>query len=95
MGVIAAVLVFLSVLAHELAHALVALRQGIQVQSIRLFIFGGVAQVSSEPRSGRHEFLIALAGPACNMIIGSAWGCPGWSYTWRECTGRRPPWLLT
>jgi Zn-dependent protease len=76
MGVVAAVLVFLSVLAHELAHSLVALRQGIQVLSIRLFIFGGVAQVSAEPKSGRHEFLIALAGPACNMLIGSALGMP-------------------
>jgi Zn-dependent protease/predicted transcriptional regulator len=54
---------------HELAHSFVALRYGIRVQSIRLFIFGGVAQVSEEPHSGRHEFLIALAGPAASMAL--------------------------
>jgi len=70
MGVVAATLLFACVLLHELAHSFVALKQGIQVTSIRLFIFGGVAQVSSEPRSGRHEFLIALAGPAASMALG-------------------------
>jgi len=70
MGIVAATLLFASVLLHELAHSFVALKQGIQVTSIRLFIFGGVAQVSSEPRSGRHEFLIALAGPATSMALG-------------------------
>ena len=70
MGIVAATLLFASVLLHELAHSFVALKQGIQVTSIRLFIFGGVAQVSSEPRTGRHEFLIALAGPAASMALG-------------------------
>ncbi len=72
MGITAASLFFLSVLAHELAHSLVALKQGIKVLSIRLFIFGGLAQISSEPRSGRNEFLIALAGPATSMAIALA-----------------------
>jgi Zn-dependent protease/predicted transcriptional regulator len=70
MGLVAAVLLFGSVLLHELAHSFVALKHGIQVSSIRLFIFGGVAQVTSEPRTGRHEFLIALAGPATSMALG-------------------------
>jgi len=74
MGVVTASLLFLSVLAHELAHSLVAKRQGIHVLSIRLFIFGGLAQVSSEPRSGRHEFLIALAGPATSMALACTFG---------------------
>jgi Zn-dependent protease len=68
-GITAACLLFLSVLAHELAHSLVALRQGIRVLSIRLFFFGGLTQVSSEPQSGRNEFLIAVAGPATHMVI--------------------------
>jgi Zn-dependent protease len=72
MGITAATLFFLSVLAHELAHSLVALKQGIKVLSIRLFIFGGLAQISSEPGSGRNEFLIALAGPATSMAIALA-----------------------
>src|SRR5437867_487770 len=74
MGLVAAVLLFMSVLVHELAHSFVALKQGIQVTSIRLFIFGGVAQIASEPRSGRHEFLIALAGPAASMILALIFG---------------------
>lgn len=72
MGMVAAILLFVSVLLHELAHSFVAIHQGIQVESIRLFIFGGVAQISSEPASGRNEFLIALAGPACSMVLGFA-----------------------
>jgi Zn-dependent protease/predicted transcriptional regulator len=74
MGAVAAVLLFVSVLVHELAHAFVAVRNGIRVLSIRLFIFGGVAQVSSEPQNGRHEFLIALAGPAASMALAVFFG---------------------
>ncbi len=69
MGVVAVGLFFLSVLIHELAHTLVSLRQGVQVLGIRLFIFGGLRQVTSEPKSGGNEFLIALAGPATSMVI--------------------------
>jgi Zn-dependent protease/CBS domain-containing protein len=74
MGTIASILLFASVLVHELAHSFVAVRQGIRVMNIRLFIFGGIAQVSSEPKSGRNEFLIALAGPAISMALGFAFG---------------------
>lgn len=70
MGAASAVLFFISVLVHELAHSFVAVKHGIRVASIRLFIFGGLAQVTSEPRTGRHEFLIALAGPATSMALG-------------------------
>jgi Zn-dependent protease len=69
MGLVTATMLFASVLLHELAHSFVAIRFGIQVLSIRLFIFGGLAQVSQEPRTGRHEFLIALAGPAASMAL--------------------------
>jgi Zn-dependent protease len=72
MGVAAASLFFLSVLAHELAHTVVSNKQGIEVLSIRLFFFGGLRQVSSEPKSGGNEFLIALAGPAVSMVIALA-----------------------
>ncbi len=70
MGTVAAVLLFVSILIHELAHSFVAIRHGIKVTSIRLLIFGGLAQVTSEPKNGRHEFLIALAGPATSMALG-------------------------
>jgi Zn-dependent protease/predicted transcriptional regulator len=74
MGLCAAILFFASVLLHELAHSFVAIKYGVQVTGIRLFIFGGLAQVSSEPESGRHEFLIALAGPAVSMLLGFGFG---------------------
>jgi Zn-dependent protease len=70
MGTVAAVLLFVSILIHELAHSFVAIKHGIKVTSIRLLIFGGMAQVTSEPQNGRHEFLIALAGPVTSMMLG-------------------------
>ncbi|MBN1568420.1 MAG: site-2 protease family protein [Acidobacteria bacterium] len=70
MGTVAAVLFFISILIHEVAHSLVAIKQGIRITSIRLLIFGGLAQASSEPKTGRTEFLIALSGPAASMALG-------------------------
>ncbi|MGD0100371.1 MAG: site-2 protease family protein [Acidobacteriota bacterium] len=70
MGTVSAVLFFISILIHELAHSFVAIKHGVQVTSIRLLIFGGLAQAASEPKNGRQEFLIALAGPAANIALG-------------------------
>jgi Zn-dependent protease/predicted transcriptional regulator len=70
MGAVAAILFFASILFHELAHSFVAIKNGVRVTSIRLLIFGGLAQVESEPKSGKQEFLIALAGPAVSMALG-------------------------
>jgi len=72
MGAAVALLVFASILAHELAHSLVAAKKGVQVRSVRLFIFGGLAEGASEPEDGRAEFLVALAGPAASMLLGMA-----------------------
>jgi len=69
-GTVTAVLFLASILIHELAHTVVAMRHGIRITSIRLLIFGGLAQATSEPKTGRHEFLIALAGPATSMALG-------------------------
>ncbi len=63
LGVVAALLLFGSVLVHELSHALVAQRAGISVPRIRLFMFGGVSEMASEPRDPRAEVRIAAAGP--------------------------------
>lgn len=70
MGLIVVLLLFASILFHECAHLLVALKQGIRISSIRVLVFGGLQQVSSEPGSGRHDFLMALAGPAASMAVG-------------------------
>ncbi|HKY51968.1 MAG TPA: site-2 protease family protein [Candidatus Limnocylindria bacterium] len=67
---IAALLFFGSVLLHELAHAIVALRFKMSVSSITLFLLGGVANLTKEPPSAKAEFLMAGAGPLTSLVIG-------------------------
>lgn len=74
MGIITAIIFFASVLAHELAHSLVSKARGVPVKSITLFIFGGVAQISDEPKKPSSEFWMALAGPATSLALGAFFG---------------------
>lgn len=60
---------FLSLLAHELAHSAVALARGIPVHRITFFLFGGMAETSSDSRSPSEEFLIAVAGPVMSFVL--------------------------
>jgi len=69
-GIITSLLFFASVLAHELAHSLVAKANGIPVKSITLFIFGGIAQITREAPKASTELIMAAAGPACSLVIG-------------------------
>lgn len=73
-GVSAAVLLFVTVLIHELAHALVAKRRGLEVPRITLFIFGGVSHLARQPSSAGEEFQIAAAGPATSLVISAVSG---------------------
>ncbi|MBC8453060.1 MAG: site-2 protease family protein, partial [Chloroflexi bacterium] len=69
-GIITTLLLFTSVLAHELGHSLVALSQGLKVRGITLLLFGGVSKIQGEATRPRNEFFIAFAGPAVSLIIG-------------------------
>jgi len=62
-------LFFASVLLHELSHSLVAIRNGLNISGITLFLFGGVSKMTDEPKSAGAEFKIAIAGPVTSMIL--------------------------
>ncbi len=70
LGASAALLLFASVLLHELCHSLVSVSLGLPVKRITLFIFGGVAQIEGEPDEPMKELKIALAGPAMSIVLG-------------------------
>lgn len=68
-GLLLALLLFASVLAHELGHSLVARTQGITVNSIKLFLFGGIASIESESKTPGQAFQVAIAGPAVSLLL--------------------------
>jgi Zn-dependent protease/CBS domain-containing protein len=84
MGVAGAVGLFGSIVFHELCHSLVANRFRLPMRGITLFIFGGVAEMGSEPQSPKVEFLMAIAGPISSIVLGllcvllARWGMGAW-----------------
>ncbi len=71
LGLITALMLFASVVAHELGHSFVAIRQGIDVKSITLFIFGGLASLEKESETPSEAFGVAIAGPLVSLML---WG---------------------
>jgi len=69
MGALSAILFFISVLLHELAHSLYARAHGVAVTSIVLFIFGGVSNLPEEAHRAREEFWMALLGPLTSLVL--------------------------
>jgi Zn-dependent protease len=72
MAFVAAILFFSSLLLHELGHALQARREGMEIEGITLWLFGGVAQFKDEFPSAGAEFRIAIAGPLVTLVLGVA-----------------------
>ena len=79
------VLLYLSVLVHELSHSLVALGYGLPVRRIVLYPLGGISEIEQEPQTPTREFLVSAAGPGLSLVLaGIAWGLTqvftsGWS----------------
>ena len=75
LGAATALLLFVSVLIHELAHSFVALARGLQARSITLFIFGGVSSLGGDAKEASTEFLVAIVGPLTSFVLaGVAYG---------------------
>ncbi|WP_158058304.1 CBS domain-containing protein [Halorussus halophilus] len=70
LGAVSAIGLFAGVVLHELGHSLVAMRYGFPINSITLWIFGGIAQLTDQPEDWRQELAIAIAGPAVSIALG-------------------------
>jgi Zn-dependent protease/predicted transcriptional regulator len=76
-GLVATITFSLSILFHELAHSLIALRSGIQIPSITLFLFGGVSRLSEEAKDPKTELTIAVVGPLSSFALALAFWLAG------------------
>jgi Zn-dependent protease len=70
LSIVTAILFFVSLLLHELAHSVVATRNGLPVREITLFALGGVSQIEKNPTSAEIEFWMAFVGPLTSAVIG-------------------------
>src|SRR5260370_30714595 len=68
-GIVSAIILFISVLLHELSHSYIAKKNGLPIARITLFFFGGVSEMSEEPKDARLEVRMAAAGPLTSFAI--------------------------
>ena len=78
MGITGSMVLFVSVLIHELSHSLVARSYGIRVKQIMLFIFGGVSDIEEEPKDFKKEFKMAIAGPLISLALSAFFALFWW-----------------
>ena len=91
MALVAAILFFASLLLHELGHAVQARRDGVEIEGITLWLFGGVARLKGELPSAGAEFRIAIAGPLVTLVLGRcSWRSRCWRTSRTQPTGSRP-----
>ena len=69
LGILTSLLLFASIITHELAHSILAIRNNIPVKDITLFVFGGVSQITKEATRPRTELLIAIVGPLTSLVL--------------------------
>jgi Zn-dependent protease len=74
LGLLSALLLFASILLHELGHAVVARRHGVEIEEIDLWLLGGVARMKGYPKTAGDELRFALAGPAVTLVIAGVFG---------------------
>ncbi|MCE8032240.1 MAG: site-2 protease family protein [Halomonas sp.] len=95
-ALVTALLFFSSIVAHELGHSLVAIRRGVPVTAITLFIFGGVAQMTRDPDKADDEFWIAIAGPIVSFVLAAGFALlAAMTSGWHEPVPVALGWLAT
>jgi Zn-dependent protease/predicted transcriptional regulator len=83
LAALTSILFFVTLLAHEMSHALVARARGLTTKAITLFALGGVAQIEKEPEDAKTEFLVGIVGPLSSALIGLVSLGIAWGLGWR------------
>lgn len=91
LAIITAILFFAAIVAHELSHALVAIRRGLPVRSITLFALGGVARLEKDAEDAKTEFLVSIAGPIASAVIGFVCLLLAWILGWTMMAEQTTP----
>jgi Zn-dependent protease/predicted transcriptional regulator len=91
LSVLTALLFFVTLLAHEMSHAMVARARGLTTKAITLFALGGVAQIEKEPEDAKTEFLVGIVGPFSSAVIGLVSLGIAWALGWKIGTTPATP----